>query len=147
MWGARAHNNGSPPWPKFRTQILAVTSPALQRLSYFALTYRAEKELIALYREELAFLEECLKVNPKSYGSWQHRCFVMLNTPSPDWVRELSLCTSFLQHDERNCKFNVKVLSVRSVNKLMLNITWTADYRYVTSMRLVCIDNTELLLY
>ena len=57
-----------------------------------------------MYKEELSFLEECLQYNPKSYSSWHQRCFVMLHTPSPDWKRELDLCTKFLSYDERNCK-------------------------------------------
>lgn len=56
-----------------------------------------------MFTEELSFLEDCLATNPKSYGSWQHRCFVMLSTPTPDWERELSLCSKFLKYDERNC--------------------------------------------
>ena len=60
--------------------------------------------MVALFQQELGFLEECLKSNPKSYGSWHHRCFVMDSMNKPDWKRELILCNSFLQSDERNCK-------------------------------------------
>ncbi|KAF6026118.1 RABGGTA [Bugula neritina] len=59
-------------------------------------------ELLAMFSDELTFLEECLKYNPKSYGSWEHRCYVMTHTPKPDWERELSLCNAFLSYDERN---------------------------------------------
>ncbi|KAK7114802.1 hypothetical protein V1264_000794 [Littorina saxatilis] len=59
-------------------------------------------ELQKLYRGELDFLEMCLKVNPKSYGTWHHRSFVMDHMPQPDWARELELCNLFLQFDERN---------------------------------------------
>ncbi|XP_056019962.1 geranylgeranyl transferase type-2 subunit alpha-like [Ostrea edulis] len=55
-----------------------------------------------LMQDELGFLESCLKLNPKSYGAWQHRCFIMENMPCPDWERELQLCNTFLEYDERN---------------------------------------------
>ncbi|ESO94984.1 hypothetical protein LOTGIDRAFT_160736 [Lottia gigantea] len=60
------------------------------------------EELNKLFEEELYFLESCLKVNPKSYGTWHHRCFVMTTMPIPDWTRELQLCNKFLEYDERN---------------------------------------------
>ena len=59
----------------------------------------------AMFADELLFLESCLRVNPKSYGVWQHRCFVMDTTPVPDWKQELQLCNLFLEYDERNCRF------------------------------------------
>ncbi|XP_013402007.1 geranylgeranyl transferase type-2 subunit alpha-like [Lingula anatina] len=61
-----------------------------------------EDELHKLFEDELSFLEACLKGNPKSYGCWEHRCFVMLTMPCPDWDRELMLCNKYLEYDERN---------------------------------------------
>lgn len=55
-----------------------------------------------LLKKELNFLNECLKSNPKSYGSWQHRCFVMNTMNLPDWKAELDLCSKFLEIDDRN---------------------------------------------
>ncbi|XP_046580321.1 geranylgeranyl transferase type-2 subunit alpha-like [Haliotis rubra] len=63
---------------------------------------KSEEELQTLYQQELYFLEACLKGNPKSYGTWHHRCFVLDNMPKPDWERELQLCNQFLEYDERN---------------------------------------------
>ncbi|KAJ8280005.1 hypothetical protein COCON_G00070710 [Conger conger] len=45
-------------------------------------TVRPEDEVQKLYEEELSFLEGCLKVNPKSYGSWHHRGWVSGRIPA-----------------------------------------------------------------
>ncbi|XP_056381715.1 geranylgeranyl transferase type-2 subunit alpha isoform X1 [Hyla sarda] len=63
---------------------------------------RSDEEMRSLYLAELFFLESCLRVNPKSYGTWYHRCWVMQHMPEPDWSRELTLCNRFLEIDERN---------------------------------------------
>ncbi|MFT7809354.1 geranylgeranyl transferase type-2 subunit alpha [Arapaima gigas] len=65
-------------------------------------TIRSEDEIQRLYEEELSFLEICLKVNPKSYGTWHHRGWVSTRLPRPDWARELSLCERCLSLDDRN---------------------------------------------
>ncbi|XP_061094533.1 geranylgeranyl transferase type-2 subunit alpha [Conger conger] len=65
-------------------------------------TVRPEDEVQKLYEEELSFLEGCLKVNPKSYGSWHHRGWVSGRIPRPDWARELGLCDRCLGLDDRN---------------------------------------------
>uniref|UniRef100_A0A665VDD2 Geranylgeranyl transferase type-2 subunit alpha n=1 Tax=Echeneis naucrates TaxID=173247 RepID=A0A665VDD2_ECHNA len=61
-----------------------------------------EDEVQKIYEAELSFLESCLKVNPKSYGSWHHRGWVSARLPQPDWARELSLCDRCLSLDDRN---------------------------------------------
>uniref|UniRef100_A0A668APB8 Geranylgeranyl transferase type-2 subunit alpha n=1 Tax=Myripristis murdjan TaxID=586833 RepID=A0A668APB8_9TELE len=65
-------------------------------------TVREEDELQKIYEAELSFLESCLKMNPKSYGSWHHRGWVSARLPRPDWARELSLCDRCLSLDDRN---------------------------------------------
>lgn len=65
---------------------------------------RNEDEIQKVYEVELSFLESCLKMNPKSYGSWHHRCWVSTRLPRPDWARELSLCDRCLSLDDRNCE-------------------------------------------
>jgi len=70
---------------------------------------REREEVKQIMENELHFLETCLKVNPKSYGTWHHRSFILENIPNPDWARELELCNKFLEYDERNCKFNICV--------------------------------------
>ena len=51
---------------------------------------------------ELMFLEACLRVNPKSYGSWHQRAWIMDHLPHPKWEKELKLCDKYLEYDERN---------------------------------------------
>ncbi|XP_044085719.1 geranylgeranyl transferase type-2 subunit alpha isoform X2 [Neovison vison] len=63
---------------------------------------KSPEELAALVKTELGFLESCLRVNPKSYGTWHHRCWLLSRLPEPNWARELELCARFLEVDERN---------------------------------------------
>uniref|UniRef100_G3NAQ1 Geranylgeranyl transferase type-2 subunit alpha n=1 Tax=Gasterosteus aculeatus aculeatus TaxID=481459 RepID=G3NAQ1_GASAC len=65
-------------------------------------TVKDEDEVQKIYEAELSFLESCLKVNPKSYGSWHHRGWVSTRLPRPDWARELGLCDRCLNLDDRN---------------------------------------------
>lgn len=71
---------------------------------FLAVLCRDEDEVQKVYEAELSFIESCLKVNPKSYGSWHHRGWVSARLPRPDWARELSLCDRCLSLDDRNCK-------------------------------------------
>ncbi|XP_068127555.1 geranylgeranyl transferase type-2 subunit alpha [Hyperolius riggenbachi] len=90
------------------TQILSLNPDFaslwnLRREVFLALgNERSEEKIRSLYVGELSFLESCLRVNPKSYGTWYHRCWVMNHMPEPDWARELQLCNRFLEIDERN---------------------------------------------
>ncbi|XP_036740425.2 geranylgeranyl transferase type-2 subunit alpha [Manis pentadactyla] len=63
---------------------------------------KSPEELATLVKTELGFLESCLRVNPKSYGTWHHRCWLLSRLPEPNWARELELCACFLEVDERN---------------------------------------------
>jgi len=63
---------------------------------------KSPEELAALVKTELGFLESCLRVNPKSYGTWHHRSWLLGRLPEPNWARELELCARFLEVDERN---------------------------------------------
>lgn len=65
-------------------------------------TVKDEDEMQKIYESELHFLESCLKVNPKSYGSWFHRGWVSARLPRLNWARELSLCDRCLSLDDRN---------------------------------------------
>lgn len=65
-------------------------------------TVREKDDVQSMYDAELLFLESCLKVNPKSYGSWHHRGWVSARLPQPNWARELGLCDRCLSLDDRN---------------------------------------------
>lgn len=89
-------------------QILSVNPDCatywnLRRQIFLRLEHEKESgEVKSAYQKELSFLETCLRVNPKSYGTWHHRCWVMDHMQEPDWKRELELCNKFLEYDERN---------------------------------------------
>uniref|UniRef100_A0A8C4PXB5 Geranylgeranyl transferase type-2 subunit alpha n=1 Tax=Eptatretus burgeri TaxID=7764 RepID=A0A8C4PXB5_EPTBU len=61
-----------------------------------------QEEVQEVLSLELPFLESCLRVNPKSYGAWHHRAWVLVHAKHTDWAKELRLCGAFLQKDERN---------------------------------------------
>ncbi|XP_054719444.1 geranylgeranyl transferase type-2 subunit alpha-like [Uloborus diversus] len=71
-------------------------------LNDFLASGKSTEELKNLALVELGLTQNCLKTNPKSYGAWHHRYWVMKFNPEPDWKRELKLCGFFLSHDERN---------------------------------------------
>eukprot|EP00076_Gallus_gallus_P035950 XP_025001488.1 geranylgeranyl transferase type-2 subunit alpha [Gallus gallus] len=52
--------------------------------------------------EELSFVGRCLGVNPKSYGAWHHRGWVLRAHPDPS--AERGLCERLLEADPRNCE-------------------------------------------
>lgn len=76
----------------------------------------SESEIQETFNNELKFTEVCLQANPKSYGAWHQRCWILENSPQPDWVREVAICTKYLKTDERNCKSRKKYFRI---SKLM----------------------------
>ncbi|KAG0238051.1 hypothetical protein BGW42_007605 [Actinomortierella wolfii] len=61
-------------------------------------TETAEK----IYMGELEFLQENLKLNPKSYYMWNHRRWCLEHMVNPPWNRELAMVSKFLELDARN---------------------------------------------
>ncbi|KAF2356791.1 Protein prenyltransferase alpha subunit [Trinorchestia longiramus] len=65
---------------------------------------------LELISAELAVVSSCLQTNPKSYGAWHHRLWLMeqlctaasAEQARTAWKEELALCTLFLTKDERN---------------------------------------------
>lgn len=65
-------------------------------------------ELVEFLENEIKLTEQCLLSNPKSYGAWHHRFWVLERHPEPKWQREFDLCTKYLTYDDRNCKLVTK---------------------------------------
>uniref|UniRef100_A0A3B3DI63 Geranylgeranyl transferase type-2 subunit alpha n=1 Tax=Oryzias melastigma TaxID=30732 RepID=A0A3B3DI63_ORYME len=96
----------------FDDEALQLTQQLLSSNPDFATLWNYRREILMhledademqkLYEAELSFLEACLKINPKSYGSWHHRGWVSTRLPRPNWARELSLCDRCLSLDDRN---------------------------------------------
>ncbi|XP_017775253.1 PREDICTED: geranylgeranyl transferase type-2 subunit alpha [Nicrophorus vespilloides] len=61
-----------------------------------------EEELGKFMTSEIKLTEQCLLANPKSYGSWYHRFWVLDRHPKPDWNGEFALCSLYLMKDDRN---------------------------------------------
>lgn len=55
-----------------------------------------------IWNEELSFALDCLKKNEKSYSVWQHRIWILSKMPKSGYEKEILLCNSFLDKDERN---------------------------------------------
>ena len=53
--------------------------------------------------EELVVAEKGLRRNPKCYGAWHHRLWV-LDQGESDLQQELQLCSTMLNMDARNCQ-------------------------------------------
>lgn len=76
-----------------------------------ALESPGDRDLVDLFNRDLDFTECCLRVNPKSYGAWHHRCWLLEKHPQSDYAKEVALCTRYLKLDERNCKQKVLFLA------------------------------------
>ncbi|KAG0051573.1 hypothetical protein BGZ83_003546 [Gryganskiella cystojenkinii] len=55
-----------------------------------------------IYSNELDFLTENMKLNPKSYWMWNHRRWCLENMHKPKWDLELGMVNKFLEMDARN---------------------------------------------
>ncbi|RDD47027.1 Geranylgeranyl transferase type-2 subunit alpha [Trichoplax sp. H2] len=75
----------------------------IRRESFLSLAeIKNDDEMEKLYNNELALLLACLRINPKSYGVWCHRRWIMTHMKYPNWQHELDLCNKYLEYDSRN---------------------------------------------
>ncbi|KAF9914588.1 hypothetical protein BX616_007974 [Lobosporangium transversale] len=64
---------------------------------------KADDEAVdKIYNGELEFVQENLKLNPKSYWMWNHRRWCLEHMKQPHWDRELAMVSKFLELDARN---------------------------------------------
>ena len=113
---------------------VATPQTLCQNYKYFVYMARPEEELQSLFESELGFLEACLRVNPKSYGTWHHRGWVMDHMPKPDWQHELKLCNTCLELDERNCEYKwsdwceIEIINIFVCISHVCNLWWYAEF-------------------
>ncbi|KAG0351202.1 hypothetical protein BG005_009318 [Podila minutissima] len=55
-----------------------------------------------IYTNELEFVQDNLRLNPKSYFMWNHRRWCLENMSKPSWDKELGMVGKFLEMDARN---------------------------------------------
>lgn len=63
---------------------------------------RSTDDFQAHCQDEITLTEACLRMNPKSYGAWHHRGWILKIKPEVSWSKEIALCNKFLEIDERN---------------------------------------------
>ncbi|KAF9409582.1 hypothetical protein BGZ94_001905, partial [Podila epigama] len=61
-----------------------------------------EETANTIYTNELDFVQDNLRLNPKSYFMWNHRRWCLENMKKPRWDKELGMVGKFLALDARN---------------------------------------------
>lgn len=74
------------------------------RREYIELSHETKSadEYNKILEGELRVTESALRPNPKSYGAWHHRMWVLESMKDPPLARELLLCSKLLKADPRN---------------------------------------------
>ena len=49
--------------------------------------FHSDESIEKYWKAELDLTFSCLPANPKSYGTWHHRCWTMLKIPDPNWEK------------------------------------------------------------
>ncbi|CAL8102107.1 unnamed protein product [Orchesella dallaii] len=96
-------------------ELLKITQQVLASNPDISTLWNIRKEVLSVMKEtdftnfldvvlqkELDFTEFCLKINPKSYGAWHHRTWLMKETNFSKVTSELKLCAKYLEYDDRN---------------------------------------------
>ena len=81
---------------------------------------------------EMKLSQEAIMKNPKSYGAWWHRVWIMQRFQC-DYIAEIGLCTQFLMEDERNFHcWNYRRYVVEAGQQSGSTIRAEDEFRYST---------------
>lgn len=88
---------------------------------------------------ELEFGVAAIRANPKSYGAWYHRKWLvcLMNQSGVPFIvtSELKLCNKLLELDSRNCKFPMATAQLLTASSLLeLSLVPDGDFRGVDSV-------------
>lgn len=70
------------------------------------------------------FTEFCLTNNPKSYGAWHHRRWLVIETEFSRVKQELKLCAKYLEFDDRNCKQFIQYKTRLMTSRYLTTFVW-----------------------
>jgi len=92
---------------RFTAQVLSANPDIstlwnIRREVLLHLKKKEETNFSDLVTNDLRLVETCLRSNPKSYGAWHHRYWLMKETNFERVPEEIKLCTKYLTFDERN---------------------------------------------
>eukprot|EP01126_Amoeba_proteus_P046522 TRINITY_DN5264_c0_g1_i3.p1 TRINITY_DN5264_c0_g1~~TRINITY_DN5264_c0_g1_i3.p1 ORF type:complete len:199 (-),score=37.17 TRINITY_DN5264_c0_g1_i3:653-1207(-) len=94
---------------KLTTKLLNMTSESYSIWNYrkkIIANLEMQGELEArqkLHQSELQWTQQLLVQHHKSYCIWYHRQWISRRMVNMDWEREIKLCNSALEKDQRNC--------------------------------------------
>ncbi|KAL3316092.1 hypothetical protein Ciccas_005263 [Cichlidogyrus casuarinus] len=102
-------------FPQFDQDIHGAISDILLKEASFLTLWNFRREMLLslklkdgveqfekFLKKDLILTYDALKNDPKSYGAWHHRQWVLKNFSAPNFSAEITVCDSALKLDERN---------------------------------------------